>query len=276
MIRPVFPAVILFRHGQTCDNASRRFQGHAPTPLNELGRDQARRAGEIVANLLSSLLKAGSFIGECKTSDLLRAKETAGIIAEVIGSRLAQRLNFEDTACLREFCVGDLQGLTVDEFDAANPAVLQRFYDTYHVDPYDTRYPGESGESRRMVAARVAKLVQGGNNRWLRARDAGKTQTPFAGAGDVASHPGEILLWSAHGGTIDVILELMQVEGLGHKNLVGNGDVMFLAPVVETDATSLRTSVRETFALANGCVLKWKMLRHYQVGDNIAARLSRK
>jgi glucosyl-3-phosphoglycerate phosphatase len=35
--------VLLARHGETDDNAARRFQGHRDPPLNDRGRDQARR-----------------------------------------------------------------------------------------------------------------------------------------------------------------------------------------------------------------------------------------
>ncbi len=272
----VFPAVILFRHGQTDDNASRRFQGHAATPLNALGRDQARRAGEIVANLLCSLIKSGSLVVECRSSDLRRAQETAEIVADVVLSRQGERFVFTEDSRLREFCVGGLQGCTVDEFDVVSPGVLKKFYDDYHVNSHDTRYPGEGGESRRMVAERVAPLVEGANARWLQAANNGGARSPFVADGDVTKHRGELLLWSAHGGTIDVILELMQIEGFGHKNVIGNGDVLFLAPVAHMPEHSEKFSAREKFAHSNNCVLKWKLLRHYQVGDNIAARLSRK
>lgn len=279
----LFPAVILFRHGQTDDNAARRFQGHAATPLNALGRDQARRAGEIISNLFQSLVKSGSLIGECRTSDLCRASETAGIISGIIYERRGEQLSFIKDSCLREFCVGSLQGCTVDEFDVLSPGVLKKFYDDYHLDVYNTKYPGEDGESRQMVAARLAALVEGANAAWVRAANAGCGQGPFATAGDVlehrcdvTKHAGELLLWSAHGGTIDVILELMQIEGFGHKGAIGNGDVLFLAPVSKMVEGRNNYSEREKFALANNCVLKWKLLRHYQVGDSIAAKALRK
>jgi len=41
--------VLLARHGETDDNAARRFQGHRDPPLDELGRAQALALGEELA-----------------------------------------------------------------------------------------------------------------------------------------------------------------------------------------------------------------------------------
>ena len=62
--------VLLARHGETDDNAARRFQGHRDPPLNELGRAQAPALGEELA---------GAGIRELWSSPLLRARETATI-----------------------------------------------------------------------------------------------------------------------------------------------------------------------------------------------------
>lgn len=68
--------VYLARHGQTAYNLERRFQGHLPVPLDETGRVQAQELAERAnANGFAALW----------CSPLLRARETAEIVAGVIG-----------------------------------------------------------------------------------------------------------------------------------------------------------------------------------------------
>ena len=57
----------LVRHGQTDWNAQGLLQGHTDVPLNDVGRDQARRLGE-------SLSHVG--LGASYSSDLLRCAQT--------------------------------------------------------------------------------------------------------------------------------------------------------------------------------------------------------
>ena len=42
------PVLILLRHGRTPNNADARLQGQLDSPLDEVGRAQARRAGEVL------------------------------------------------------------------------------------------------------------------------------------------------------------------------------------------------------------------------------------
>ena len=42
--------ILLVRHGQSQGNAERRFGGHSPSPLSELGRRQAEAAGRALAS----------------------------------------------------------------------------------------------------------------------------------------------------------------------------------------------------------------------------------
>jgi broad specificity phosphatase PhoE len=68
--------VYLARHGQTAYNLERRFQGHLPIPLDDTGRAQA-------AELAERASSHGFVTLLC--SPLLRARETADIVAERIG-----------------------------------------------------------------------------------------------------------------------------------------------------------------------------------------------
>jgi broad specificity phosphatase PhoE len=64
------------RHGQSVLNVTRTFAGRADTPLTDVGREQAKRAGEKIIKLNVDLIVS---------SPLSRALETAQIIAESIG-----------------------------------------------------------------------------------------------------------------------------------------------------------------------------------------------
>ncbi|HEY5316662.1 MAG TPA: histidine phosphatase family protein, partial [Solirubrobacteraceae bacterium] len=78
--------VVLARHGETNDNRQPiRVQGFTDTPLNEVGRAQARDLAERVA---------GDGFRSLWSSDLARARETATIVGARIGlePHLDQRL----------------------------------------------------------------------------------------------------------------------------------------------------------------------------------------
>lgn len=101
---------LVIRHGESEWNAQRRWQGQADPPLTDLGRTQAHAAVE----------KLGSF-DVLASSDLQRARTTA----EIIGHRLGIELLPADPR-LRETDVGEWQGLTVEEIEAAYPGFLER------------------------------------------------------------------------------------------------------------------------------------------------------
>jgi len=92
--------LLLARHGETDWNAQQRWQGHADTPLNESGREQARRLADEVerADVVYS-------------SDLARARETA----EIVGARLGLPVLVDER--LRERGFGSWEGLTMAEID---------------------------------------------------------------------------------------------------------------------------------------------------------------
>ena len=68
--------LILWRHGQTDYNSQGRIQGQVDIPLNETGRDQARRASEGIAALRPTRIVS---------SPLVRARATAEVLASLTG-----------------------------------------------------------------------------------------------------------------------------------------------------------------------------------------------
>lgn len=68
--------ISIVRHGQNLDNLEGILNGHRDRPLTDLGRQQARTVAEKLAD---------NGIEVIYTSPLLRAHETATIIAELLG-----------------------------------------------------------------------------------------------------------------------------------------------------------------------------------------------
>lgn len=104
--------LIFIRHGETDWNATLRYQGHANVPLNEKGRDQARRVGARLARYTTTALYS---------SDIVRAAQTAELIGEATGLR--PRLLPD----LREIDVGQWEGLTPEELYRRYPEHMQAF-----------------------------------------------------------------------------------------------------------------------------------------------------
>lgn len=71
--------LILVRHGRTALNAQGRIQGRTDVPLDDRGREEARRAGE--------WLREHYTIHALYASPLIRAYETAEIVGESIALR---------------------------------------------------------------------------------------------------------------------------------------------------------------------------------------------
>ena len=104
--------LILIRHGETDWNATLRYQGHANIPLNEQGREQARKTGARLARYGAMALY---------TSDILRAAETAEIIGSMNGLKPQPMPN------LREIDVGQWEGLTPEELYRRFPEHMAAF-----------------------------------------------------------------------------------------------------------------------------------------------------
>lgn len=135
--------LVMLRHGETQSNADSRMQGQLDTQLNDLGRSQACAAAEVLAKRQPLLIRS---------SDLHRAYDTAIILAK------HDNLLVDKDDRLRETHLGDWQGMTHAEVDAAYPGLRQAWRNRPNWAP-----PG--GESRLDVAHRcrpvVAELVAG-------------------------------------------------------------------------------------------------------------------
>lgn len=115
----------LVRHGETEWNRTHRIQGSSDIPLNDTGRAQATRTGQLLARREWDAIYS---------SPLSRAFETASIIGALVGLGAPEPLTE-----LSERSYGDAEGLTGRELDRRYPG--------------STSVPGR--ESRSEVAARV-------------------------------------------------------------------------------------------------------------------------
>jgi broad specificity phosphatase PhoE len=131
--------VLLARHGETDDNAARRFQGHRDPPLNDRGREQARALGELLA---------GEGIRELWSSPLRRAHETAAIVGERLG--LLPRVD----ARLMEIDVGAWAGRLYVDLEANE----REAFAAWRSGSPAFRFPG--GESLDEQGARVAAALR--------------------------------------------------------------------------------------------------------------------
>lgn len=128
--------LVLLRHGRTAWNHEKRVQGQLDAELDDTGREQAGRAADVLKLLQPTRLWS---------SDLVRARDTAAYVAGATGLEpvLDPRL--------REFDLGERQGLTHDEYAAIAPEEFELFRQGYYDDA-----PGAESVAdvrARMVAA---------------------------------------------------------------------------------------------------------------------------
>jgi broad specificity phosphatase PhoE len=139
--------LLLVRHGETDWNVERRFQGHADPPLNAAGRKQAQTLADELA---------GMQIDAIYTSDLVRARETAEIVAARICAPVFPLSE------LREIDVGEWQGLTWQEIEDRYPEGVRGWHETGH--------GWLAGETYEQLAQRVLSALEDIAERHLDAR----------------------------------------------------------------------------------------------------------
>jgi broad specificity phosphatase PhoE len=166
--------LILIRHGESTWNDEGRIQGWTDCPLSERGLRQAEK----LANRLADLPIAALY-----TSSLRRALETA----DIVGRTLDLPLMVDER--LKEYSVGDLEGLTVEEVKQQYPSIYQSWWETTDWTPL----PGEEG--RDVFAQRVEAAM----------------------ADIVARHPQETVAVVTHGGVIGIFLAELLGLGWGER-----------------------------------------------------------
>ncbi len=133
---------MLWRHGQTTYNAERRFQGQYDVPLNEVGREQARRAARYLASMKPDAIFS---------SDLSRAAETAAVLARLTG--LTVQLDKD----LRERGGGSWEGKTADEIRAQFPEAFAAWA------PSDGETAAAVADRASAAMERIADSLPGGS-----------------------------------------------------------------------------------------------------------------
>jgi broad specificity phosphatase PhoE len=161
----------LVRHGQTDWNINRRWQGQSPDApgLNEIGRAQALELLDQLKDVKLSTIYS---------SDLLRARQTAELIAKPLGLDIV----FEPR--LREMHLGEWEGMLASKVETHYPQELEE----RKRDAFNAHTPG--GEALREVAARIIPAMD-----------------------QIArKHPEESILVVSHGVSLGVII--CHVEGI--------------------------------------------------------------
>jgi broad specificity phosphatase PhoE len=104
--------LVLLRHGRTGWNHARRVQGQLDAELDDTGRAQAEAVAPVLAALDPAVLWS---------SDLARARDTALTVGRATG------LDPTYDERLREFSLGEREGLTHHQYAALAPEEFARF-----------------------------------------------------------------------------------------------------------------------------------------------------
>ena len=158
--------LLLIRHGQSTWNAEGRIQGWADPPLDEVGREQARK-------LARRLAAEEHGVTAIYTSPLARARQTAEQIA------LTLKLVLQTDDRLKENNVGQLTGLSGPEIEQQFPEWIARFHH-----PSREWVPPPGGEDRDVFVNRAVAVM----------------------TSILDHHPEQTVAVVSHGGTLGVYL----------------------------------------------------------------------
>jgi 2,3-bisphosphoglycerate-dependent phosphoglycerate mutase len=187
--------LILIRHGQSQWNAENRFTGWVDTPLSELGRKEAKRAGERLA-------ERNVKVDRAYTSTLRRAIDTGRIVLDTLGQSDLEQIQAWE---LNERFYGALTGRdkaqTAEEFGAEQVKIWRRSYDI----------PPPGGESLA---------------------DTGRRALPYFASEIIpATREFPTVLLAAHGNSLRAIIK--ELEGIADDDIV-NVEIPTGVPIVYT------------------------------------------
>lgn len=123
------------RHGETDHNRDKILHGQLDVPLNERGREQARKLAERLSD---------RELDAIYSSSLARAHETAEIVAE------KHSHSPEPIDRLQEINLGELEGEDAEKWFGKMDEMGEEFYD----------WSPEKGESMRELEKRVRKQIE--------------------------------------------------------------------------------------------------------------------
>jgi broad specificity phosphatase PhoE len=118
--------IYIVRHGQTNWNLRKTIQGHQDIPLNKTGIRQAQQA--------AARLKKIKF-DAAYSSDLVRAKQTAAIIA------LEHQLAVKTNQALRERAFGKLEGKTGSQYREELKDLLEKYESLTDKEKFKFQFP---------------------------------------------------------------------------------------------------------------------------------------
>ena len=164
--------LFVIRHGETAWNVDTRIQGQLDIPLNDTGHWQAGRL---------ALALAGEGIAAIYSSDLQRAAQTAGALAQATGLGLVTDVG------LRERAFGSFEGATFREIEQRWPDDARR---------WRQREPDFGPGGGETLSAFYERSVA--------------AATRLA-----ALHPGQAIALVAHGGVLDCLYRAASRIALG-------------------------------------------------------------